>query len=218
MFRNNIKMILVGNSSVGKTSFLTKISSNSFPISQRATIGASFKTLPYTPKFDKNIEILYGIWDTAGQEKYSKMTNIYTRGYSIILYVYDLTDKESAENLFDLWIDSTLEKNKKDNAIYVFFGNKNDISNDKSKDIKNYVDEKISELIENDMVNESYTISITGSVKTGENISEIMEKITNLVVNVLKFQDKTTNNKFLLIDKTNKNNIFDNNTFNSCCY
>lgn len=92
------KVVLVGNSSVGKTSLMNRFTCNSFDESnQKATVGVQFSvaTLPlHSGKISK-----LQIWDTAGQERFRAISNAYYRGAHAILIVFDMTDKKSFDDV-----------------------------------------------------------------------------------------------------------------------
>ena len=95
-----IKIVLAGESSVGKTCVVERVLKNEFVDDQSSTLGALYSTLE--SEIDgKNV--IYQIWDTAGQEKYRSLIPSYTRGASIILLTFDVTNKEYLESLFKLF-------------------------------------------------------------------------------------------------------------------
>ncbi|VDM54152.1 unnamed protein product [Angiostrongylus costaricensis] len=91
-YNHVFKVVLVGNTTVGKTSLVQKFTQNIFSIDQQATIGVDFwlKTL----KVDNDLIKLH-IWDTAGQERFRSITRSYYRNAHAIVFVYDLTSPRS---------------------------------------------------------------------------------------------------------------------------
>eukprot|EP00003_Mantamonas_plastica_P016657 TRINITY_DN277_c0_g1_i2.p1 TRINITY_DN277_c0_g1~~TRINITY_DN277_c0_g1_i2.p1 ORF type:complete len:134 (+),score=8.17 TRINITY_DN277_c0_g1_i2:50-403(+) len=77
------KMIVLGKSSVGKTTFLNRLIYNEFGKPPQSTIGAAFSSKKWR---DKTI----GIWDTAGQEKYDSLSKFYYRGASVALLIFGI--------------------------------------------------------------------------------------------------------------------------------
>ena len=87
------KIVLIGDSGVGKTNLLTRFSKNEFNLESRATIGVEFATK--TIETESGHIIKAQIWDTAGQERFRTITKSYFRGAQGILLVYDCTDRAS---------------------------------------------------------------------------------------------------------------------------
>jgi len=118
-----MKLILVGDSGVGKTNILSKYLKNDFDPDSKATVGVEFGT--------KNIEIdnkriKVQIWDTAGQERYKSITSTYYKGAKGAFIVYDITRKSTFDNI-DKWI-GDLKNNGDENMIVYLVGNKSDLN------------------------------------------------------------------------------------------
>src|SRR5437899_8952112 len=96
-----LKLLLLGDSGVGKTSLLAKFTEDVFTPSYISTIGIDFKikTLEINDKIVK-----LNLWDSAGQERFRSITKAYYRGCHGLLLVYDLTDLRSFENVAH-WIE-----------------------------------------------------------------------------------------------------------------
>lgn len=84
-----LKVIVIGDSGVGKTNLITRFSENAFKDTYVATIGVDFK-VKSLPIKDKKIKMQ--IWDTAGQERFKNITQTYYRGASGIILAYSTTD------------------------------------------------------------------------------------------------------------------------------
>ena len=123
------KILLVGNSGVGKSSLLLKYTENCFCDQHISTIGVDFKI--HTVDIDGKIVKLQ-IWDTAGQERFRTITSSYYRGAHGIIMVYDITDKESFNQLAN-WYDEILKYNN-GNADVIIVGNKNDLPSKRQVD------------------------------------------------------------------------------------
>jgi Ras-related protein Rab-8A len=121
-----IKLLLIGDSGVGKSCLLLRFSDDSFTTSFITTIGIDFKIK--TIELDgKRIKLQ--IWDTAGQERFRTITTAYYRGAMGILLVYDVTDEQSFQNIRN-WI-RNIEQHAADNVDRVLIGNKCDMESDK---------------------------------------------------------------------------------------
>uniref|UniRef100_A0A8C4XJ53 small monomeric GTPase n=1 Tax=Falco tinnunculus TaxID=100819 RepID=A0A8C4XJ53_FALTI len=86
------KLLIIGNSSVGKTSFLFRYADDSFTSAFVSTVGIDFKVKTV---FKKEKRIKLQIWDTAGQERYRTITTAYYRGAMGFILMYDITNEES---------------------------------------------------------------------------------------------------------------------------
>lgn len=116
------KVILIGDSSVGKTNIMSKYLKDQFMEFSKSTIGVEFSSKTFNVQGHK---IKAQIWDTAGQEKYRSMTSTYYKGSKGAFVIYDITRKETFESV-DNWINDL--KLKGDPNIIVFLiGNKNDL-------------------------------------------------------------------------------------------
>ena len=116
------KVLLIGNSSVGKSSLLLRFVDNQWSDLFVPTIGVDFKIR--TMEIDnKNVKLQ--IWDTAGQERFKNITASYYRGAHGIFVVYDISDMESFKNINNWLIE--IEKNANKNVYKILVGNKCDL-------------------------------------------------------------------------------------------
>lgn len=117
-----IKLLVIGNSGVGKTNMLLKFCENNFMTSHLTTIGIDFKIKTITIGKEK---IRLQIWDTAGQEKFKTITQTYYRGAMGIVLTYAINDRESFEDI-ENWV-KQIKMHASDNVTKVLVGNKADI-------------------------------------------------------------------------------------------
>merc|ERR1711964_626978 len=130
-----IKLLLIGDSGVGKSCCLLRFSEDSFTPSFITTIGIDFKIR--TIELDgKRVKLQ--IWDTAGQERFRTITTAYYRGAMGILLVYDITDEQSFLNIRN-WM-RNIEQHAADNVNKILLGNKCDMQNDRMVDKQKGVD------------------------------------------------------------------------------
>lgn len=120
-----IKIIVLGNSSVGKTSILKRYFHNKFDDnSTGATVSAIFQSKKI--KIDPFTIADLHIWDTAGQEQYRAITKTYIYGSNGIILVFDLTDEKSFNDL-DYWMEEINDAVDKNKVIKILIGNKSDL-------------------------------------------------------------------------------------------
>ena len=160
-----LKIIILGASTVGKTSIFLRYFNNEFSHGTLTTLGVDFKTKFF--KFeDKKLKINY--IDTAGQEKFKSISENYLKGTDGVILVFDLTNKETLD-LVNYWADC-IKKNNRDNIGLILFGNKSDLENDRDvtyEEGKNLADKLKCQYYE-------------GSAKTGENIEFVMNEIAKI--------------------------------------
>jgi len=116
------KVVLLGDSGVGKTSLISQYVSNAVPESPKPTIGAAFIAKEVTIE---NHQLELRIWDTAGQEVYRGLAPMYYRSASIAIIVYDVTSNSSFESV-GYWI-KELKTNVSGSIIIMVCGNKTDL-------------------------------------------------------------------------------------------
>ncbi|CAK68330.1 unnamed protein product (macronuclear) [Paramecium tetraurelia] len=117
-----IKVLLIGNSGVGKTQILLRYTENQFKTSFLSTIGIDFKIKKIS--VDEKV-IKMQIWDTAGQERYQTITQTYYKGAMGIILVFAVNDQESFRDI-EKWMNQ-IKLHASDNIIKVLIGNKTDL-------------------------------------------------------------------------------------------
>lgn len=96
------KVVLLGESGVGKTCIINRFINDTFEEGGISTTGASYADkLIHFDEYNKSLK--FEIWDTAGQEKYRALTKIFYKDASIAILVYDITRKQSFDELKDYW-------------------------------------------------------------------------------------------------------------------
>ena len=202
-----VKVILIGDSGVGKTNIMSKFLKNQFMEESKATIGVEFGSKLFNHEGHK---IKAQIWDTAGQEKYKAITGAYYKGSKGALVVYDITQKKTFENI-EKWIND-LKAAGDPKITIILIGNKNDLD-DKRQVSKDQGEEKAR----------SFGCAfLETSAYSGDNI----DKAFNLMVKEIyeKFSNDSTgedelapgsngNGKDVKLDNVNDNNI----KKKSCC-
>ncbi|XP_070562474.1 ras-related protein Rab-3 isoform X1 [Ptychodera flava] len=120
------KLLIIGNSSVGKTSFLFRYADDSFTSAFVSTVGIDFKVKTVF-RNDKRVKLQ--IWDTAGQERYRTITTAYYRGAMGFILMYDVTNEESFQAVQD-W-STQIKTYSWDNAQVILVGNKCDMEDER---------------------------------------------------------------------------------------
>lgn len=118
-----MKVVLVGNSGVGKTNIMTRIIRNEFYPNIKSTIGVEFASKTIT--IDEKV-VRVQLWDTAGQERYHALAKPYYRGASGALVVYDVTQQDSFEGV-KRWL-GLLREHAGPDLIIMLVGNKTDLN------------------------------------------------------------------------------------------
>ena len=121
-----LKVVIVGDSGVGKTNLIKRFVTNSFNQNSKATVGVEFLSKSYRIN-DQVFKI--EMWDTAGQERYKSITAAYYKGAKGALIVYDITQKTTFENI-SKWMTEIKEKSSKDMKVMII-GNKTDLKDER---------------------------------------------------------------------------------------
>ena len=115
------KVVLLGESGVGKTSIISRFIDDVFEERLETTTGASYAGKNMVFKNYHNQVVNFEIWDTAGQEKYRALTQIFYKDASIAILVYDITNEETFEEIKNYWYDQVKESAPKDISMLFFF-------------------------------------------------------------------------------------------------
>jgi len=124
------KLLLIGDSNVGKSSILLRFTDDDFEEDHPCTIGVDFK-IKMLNLHDQKIGL--SIWDTAGQEKFRSLTSSYYRGTQGIILVFDVTERESFQHL-DNWLKEIELYSTNENVVKLLVGNKIDMQ--EKRDVK----------------------------------------------------------------------------------
>ncbi|CAF2261143.1 unnamed protein product [Brassica rapa] len=118
------KIVLIGDSGVGKSNILSRFTRNEFCLESKSTIGVEFATRTLQVVEGKTVKAQ--IWDTAGQERYRAITSAYYRGAVGALLVYDITKRQTFENSLR-WL-RELRDHADSNIVIMMAGNKSDLN------------------------------------------------------------------------------------------
>ena len=171
------KIVLIGDSSVGKSCILLRFADDTFNESFISTIGVDFKIK--TIHLDDKI-IKLQIWDTAGQDRFRAITSSYYRGSHGIIILYDITDAETFTNI-ETWL-TDINKYSLGNVSKILVGNKCDLTDKREVEYnrgKSFADELGIHFIET-------------SAKNNINVHELFSTISK---DMKQHSDNNTNNE-----------------------
>ncbi|GMG56250.1 unnamed protein product [Ambrosiozyma monospora] len=166
-FDKTLKLLLVGDSGVGKSCLLLRFVDDKFNPSFITTIGIDFKIKTIEIN---GLKIKLQVWDTAGQERFRTITTAYYRGATGIIIVFDVCDENSFESV-KKWF-QTVQQHAKDDAQLFLVGNKCDDSDSRQ------VSTKQGELL----AQELGLPFLESSAKSGINVNEVFYKLTELIL------------------------------------
>ena len=106
------KVVLIGESGVGKTSIISRYTNNTFSSVLMSTTGASFATKTLMLE-EENQSVKFEIWDTAGQERYRSLAKVFYKNAAVCVLVYDITRRASFDELKKYWISQIKENGAK---------------------------------------------------------------------------------------------------------
>ncbi|CAF1256146.1 unnamed protein product [Rotaria sordida] len=124
-----LKLLLIGDADVGKSSLLFRFADDTFNESYLATIGVDFETRTMN---HNGKTVKFQIWDTSGQERFRTITSSYYRGAHGIIIVYDVTNAKSFENI-KMWL-QIIDRNANQNVKKLLVGNKSDLTSNRIVD------------------------------------------------------------------------------------
>ena len=184
------QLLIIGDSTVGKTSILSRFTEGTFSPNYLATVGLDFFT---KDEYFNNKIVRIKIWDTAGQERYKALTQGFFRNAHGILIVYDVTNSETFDNL-KYWVQSIhTHLGEKGNVKVIIIGNKIDLKREiKKEDAQKYAEENGYKYFET-------------SALSGEGIEESIKYLVQQVLeSQAKNQEATNNDKIRISKDDNK--------------
>ena len=162
------KVLLLGDSTVGKTCFLLRYCDKTFQDAHLSTIGLDYRVKTMTLKNKKNIKLQ--IWDTAGQDRFRAITKNYYKGANGIILIYDVTNLQTYENVKN-WITQIREETNPNVVIYLA-GNKIDIP----------AEERVVKTEEGKEIADEYKLQFKEtSAKDGINVNEVFQELVEKI-------------------------------------
>ena len=186
-----VKIMLIGDSNVGKTSIIKRYCKNIFSKSHISTVGIDLETKNI--KIGKHI-INLQLWDTAGQERYRVLSKNYYNNSDAFIIVYDITNSKSFENVTN-WI-MQIKENASENVKIVLFGNKSDL-----EDQRIINEEEGKKFAKDNNINFYET-----SAENGANVEKAIIDLVKEVINDENFTKGSENTSQLSGDKFKKEN------------
>ena len=189
-----VKVVLLGESGVGKTSIISQFTANKFNPRCPTSVSAQFisKIIKF-PQYNKSIK--FDIWDTVGQEKYRSLAKIFYKDALIIIFVYDITTEFSFTAIKDFWFKETNE-NADNEPILALVANKVDL----------YKDEKITNDMGKAYADEINAIFQNTSALSNSGIDKLFENLGNKFLNP-DFDYKKPKEKNENVDNNENKNI-----------
>ena len=161
-----LKILLLGDMTVGKTTLLLKYIDNYTPDLYISTLGIDYKTKNITYN---DAQISLQIWDTAGQERYQVITKSFVKGTDGIIYMYDITNKQSFTNIKQ-WLEDTQEYSF--GAKKIIVGNKIDM--EEKREVSEEMKERLCKEMDVDLVEVS--------AKKGTDVNEAFDKLIKSIL------------------------------------
>ena len=192
-----IKIVLIGDSGVGKTNLINTSVGLEFNIQENSTVNSSFVIKEY---YINDKKYIADLWDTAGQEAYKGITQLFFRGAEIIILVYDICIPESFESLNE-WYELS-ESTINNEHIYGVIGNKNDL----------YLDSKVDEGKAKEFAGSKNALFKLASAK--DNPSDFIDFVEELII---KYKNIKKVPRRQSIKITKNNNIKSNQDKKKCC-
>ena len=171
------KIVLIGESGVGKTSLISQLMDQTFQHDQQSTTGGTISTK--TALCDNSRTLKLEIWDTAGQERYRSLTTMFYKDANAAVLVYDITRKDSFEQLEEYWT-KQIKENSPSDIILAVCGNKSDLV--EKEDVNEDTARKFAQSLG--------AIFVSTSAKS-------MEQVNNLFIQLVKLYTQCNEVKFI---------------------
>ena len=202
-YSRQFKIIVLGDSGVGKTSIISQYIKGEFSSELPATIGVEYLS-KYVTVEDERIKL--GIWDTAGQEKFRTLTRQFYRNVDGVIMVYDITRKETLTHIDDYWIQQ-LTENATNSYQIILVGNKSDLKD--NCDPNDLVTTEMGQ----ELARKHSAMFVEASAKTADHVQNAFEELVNRLRADGKAHVQTTSS----VDIKNSDDSQNNSGMSSCC-
>ncbi len=200
----SFKIVLIGESGVGKTSIISQFIHKIFQDDIQPSMGGTFTSKSLV--FDDGKIIRFDIWDTAGQEKYRALTQMFYKDANAAVLVYDISRKDSFEELTNYWFEK-IKENSASNIILFLAANKSDLYE------KEEVNEEMARKYAKEINAEFCSISAKNSIGIDNLFIQIAQKYTGRTD--FKFVDSQEELEMLERKDSNKSGIKNKSKSNS---
>ena len=201
------KVVILGESSVGKTSVVMRGVRDEFFEFSEPTIGAAFLT---TSRVVETVQVKLELWDTAGQERYRSLAPMYYRGASVAMVVYDITRPESLVRARE-WLAELRTRISGDKCAMVLVGNKCDLG-----EVSDKMAVAVEEVVRDHLMDGAEPLKhILVSAKTGVGIEELFVHVCETVHSTGGIGDTRPDNGFILGGGVRKDIQENNGYFNA---
>ncbi|XP_063709682.1 ras-related protein Rab-18 [Culicoides brevitarsis] len=172
-----LKLLIIGESGVGKSSLMLRFTDDQFEESQCTTIGVDFRTK--VMDID-DVKFKLAIWDTAGQERFRTLTSSFYRDAVGAILMYDVTNRTTFDKL-DMWLDELEINGNKPNMAKMLVGNKID-----------RVDRQVAREEGLAFARKHRMLFVESSAKTSENVMNVFEEIVRKIVETDNLWDRNS--------------------------
>ena len=202
------KIVIIGDSGVGKTQFIERYARNTFNYESKSTIGVEFST-KIIPLDGKQIKLQ--LWDTAGQERYRAITTAYYRGAVGVIICFDITKRVTFDNIVKEtgWYNEAITNNP--DTKFILVSTKNDLSyirDDNKDDIAKFIEKTGIEYIETSSLN-------------NKGVTEAINNLCSQIYYEKTINDKKINALDTIVEKKQQISLIDTNikelVNKSCC-
>ena len=201
------KIVLIGSTSVGKTSIFNRFINEDFSQNYKSTINVEFK-IKYM-KLDNNLFAKLTLWDTCGAEMFRAVTRQYYKNAHAIILVFDLTDQNSFNDLKDIWLNDVENYGEK-NTLILIVGNKLDLIEER----------KVTESQAINFCRENGYKYTEASAKEGTNILKTFEELSFELATKYerqKEEEMKSQSKIIIENFEDKNIVISKNKKVGCC-
>ncbi|XP_040567510.1 ras-related protein Rab-18-B [Lepeophtheirus salmonis] len=187
----SLKLLIIGESGVGKSSLLLRFTEDAFDPDHSATIGVDFKVKTLTVQGNR---VKLAIWDTAGQERFRTLTPSYYRGGQGAILVYDVTNRDSFSNV-ENWLNELDTYATNHDIVKMLVGNKCDLEEKRA----------ISKEEGQKCARKHRMMFIESSAKTREGVQLAFEELVENIIQTPELWEASSNNRINV--NSNNNNI-----------